>query len=175
LDENHMETCVVACQEIRTPAEKVDSPSPTVGRLAGPGDLTALFELDRACFGRRAWSLRAWWEVVALPDWTAIVIEADDAISAASVLLVAAPVSWLVSLAVHPRWRRRGLGRALVRDAIARARAASARWLSLEVDRSHRAAVALYREEGFGLLRRFREEGRWRQEMVCRLGGVCGR
>ena len=160
----------MACQENRTPAENLDSRPPAVGRLAGPDDLTALFELDRACFGRRAWSLRAWREVVTLPDWTAVVVEADGAIAAASVLLLAAPVSWLASLAVDPRWRRRGLGRALVRDAVARARTASARWVSLEVDRSHRAAVALYRGEGFGPLRRFREEGRWRQEMVRRLG-----
>jgi ribosomal-protein-alanine N-acetyltransferase len=174
LDENHTEICAVACKETHTPAEEVDSHRPTVRRLARPGDLTTLFELDRACFGRRAWSLRAWREVVTFPDWTAVVVEADDAVAAASVLLLAAPVSWLASLAVHPQWRRRGLGRSLVRDAMTRSRVASARWLLLEVDRSHRAAVALYRGERFGLLRRFREEGRWRQEMLRRLGGVCG-
>ncbi len=164
----------MACQEIRTPAEKVDSTSTPAGRTAGAGDLTALYELDRVCFGRRAWSLSAWCEVVTLPEWTVIVIEEEGAITAASVLLLAAPVSWLASLAVRPERRRLGLGRALLRDALARARGASACWLSLEVDRSHRAAVALYRGEGFGVLRRFREEGRWRQEMVRRLGGVRG-
>ncbi len=164
----------MACQEIRTPAEKIDSDSTPARRSAGAGDLGALFELDRACFGRRAWSLSAWREVVTLPEWTVIVIEQDGALAAASVLLLAAPTSWLASLAVSPERRRRGLGRALLRDALARSRAASARWLSLEVDRSRRAAVALYRGEGFGVLRRFREDGRWRQEMVRRLGGSDG-
>ena len=124
------------------------------------------------CFGRRAWSLRAWCEVVTLPDWTAVVLELDGTIVAVSVLLLAAPMSWLASLGVHPAWRRKGLGRSLLRDAQARARAASAGWLSLEVDRAHRAAITLYRQEGFGVLRRFREDGRWRQEMVRRLGGT---
>ena len=164
----------MACQTIRTPAEGIDSHSPAARRLAGPGDLPALFELDRMCFRRRAWSLRVWGEVVTLPEWTAVVVDGDDSLAGASVLLLATPVSWLASLAVHPGWRRRGLGRALVRDAVARARGASSRWLSLEVDCSQRAAVTLYRREGFGVVRRFREDGRRRQEMVRRLGGVRG-
>ncbi len=124
------------------------------------------------CFGRRAWSLGAWCEVVTDPEWTTVVVEFDGALAAASVLLLAAPVSWLASLAVAPAWRRRGLARSLVRDALGRARAASAGWVSLEVDRGHLAAVGLYREEGFGVLRRFREDGLWRQEMVRRLGAA---
>ena len=164
----------MACQGIRTPAGRIDSGTTPPGRTAGAADLAPLFELDRVCFGRRAWSLSAWCEVVTLPEWTVVVVDEGGAIAAASVLLLAAPVSWLASLAVRPDRRRCGLGRALLRDALARAEGASARWLSLEVDRSHRAAVALYRGEGFGVLRRFREEGRWRQEMVRRLGGNRG-
>jgi len=160
----------MARQEVRTAAENPDSGPPPARRLAVPADLAALFELDRLCFARRAWSLRAWCEVVTLPEWTVVVLEVEGSLAAASVILPAAPVSWLASLAVHPSWRRRGWGRELLRDALERARAASARWLSLEVDRSHRAAIALYRQEGFRVLRRFREDGRWRQEMLRRLG-----
>lgn len=164
----------MACQAIRTSAEKVDTCLSATRRFAEPSDLAALFQLDRVCFGRRAWSPGAWCEVVTVPEWTTVVVELDDAIAAVSVLLLAAPISWLASLAVHPAWRRRGLARCLVRDALERARAASAGWLSLEVDRSHGTAVVLYRQEGFGVLRRFREDGRWRQEMVRRLGGTRG-
>ena len=160
----------MACHKNHTSAEELDSCVSRTGRRAVPGDLATLFELDRTCFGRRAWSLRAWREVVTGPEWTVLVIEIDDAIAAASVLLPAAPVSWLASLAVHPTWRRRGLARDLLRDALARSRAASARWVSLEVDRSNRAATSLYAQERFGVLRRFREDGRWRQEMLRRLG-----
>jgi ribosomal-protein-alanine N-acetyltransferase len=144
--------------------------SAVVCRQATAADLEALVDLDRVCFDRRAWPVRAWWEVVTFPEWTTLVLAQRAEVVAASVLLPAAPVSWLASLAVRPTCRRRGLGRTLLRRALLDARGASARWLSLEVDRVNRGAVRLYREEGFGPVRRFREEGRRRQEMVHRLG-----
>lgn len=161
----------MACKKLLSPAEEPVVLPEVVRRQACAGDLGALVELDRVCFGRRAWSVRAWWEVVTLPEWTTVVLAGRGEVMATSVLLPAAPVSCLASLAVHPAWRRRGLARLLLHDALACARDASAGWLSLEVDRVNRVAVQFYRKEGFGLLRRFREEGRWRQEMVRRLGG----
>jgi len=162
------------CTRLLSPAENPDTPPPVGRREAHPDDLAALVELDRICFARRAWSVRAWWEVVTLPEWTTVVLTLAGPVIAASVLLPATPVSFLASLAVHPEHRRRGLGRLLLHDALTRARNASARWLSLDVDRQNRGAVAMYGREGFGVLRRFREDGRWRQEMVRRLGGASG-
>lgn len=162
------------CTRFLSPAENLDTPVPVGRREAHPDDLAALVELDGLCFARRAWSVKAWWEVVTLPEWTTVVLTLAQEVIAASALLPAAPVSFLASLAVHPEHRRRGLGRLLLCDALARARNASARWLSLEVDRENRGAVAMYQREGFGVLRRFQEEGRWRQEMVRRLGGTSG-
>ena len=164
----------MTCQNFLTPADKPGTWAAAVGRRARPSDLPALVELDRACFGRRAWSARAWREAVTTPEWATVVVERGGAIVAASVVVPGPPSANLASIAVGPQWRRAGLGRALVRDALARARAASARWLSLEVDRANRGAIELYRREGFAVLRRFREDGRWRQEMVRRLGGARG-
>lgn len=164
----------MACVGPLSPAEKLDTCSPRTRRLAEARDIAALAELDRTCFGQQAWSVKLWREVVTLPEWTTEVIEDDRQIVAASVLLAAAPVSWLTSLAVHPSARRHGLARLLLRQALARARDASARSLSLEVDCSNRAAIQLYRREGFTVLRRFREQGRWRQELIHRLGGRHG-
>ncbi len=161
----------MVCMKLLSPAEEPVTLPEVVRRQARAGDIEALVELDRVCFGRRAWSVRAWWEVVTFPEWITLVLAGRGQVIATSVLLPAAPVSWLASLAVHPAWRRKGLARLLLQDALARSRDASAKWLSLEVDRVNRFAVQLYRKEGFGLLRRFREEGRWRQEMVHRLGG----
>ena len=104
------------------------------------------------------------------PGWTTLVAGEGGTIVAAMVLLLDRPVSSLASIAVHPGFRRRGLGRALLCEAERRARTAGALGLSLEVDRSNRSAVLLYRREGFGVLRRFREDGRWRLEMLRRLG-----
>ncbi len=154
--------------------EEPDARPNAAPRQARAEEIEALVELDRVCFGSRAWSRKAWQEAVLEPEWTTVVLAGASGILAASVLLPAAPVSCLASLAVHPWYRRTGWGTVLLRDAVTRARAASARWLSLEVDRVNRGAVALYRREGFGVLRRFREDGRWRQEMVRRLGGGRG-
>lgn len=112
--------------------------------------------------------------MVADPGWTALVATVDGAVVAATVLVLGRPASSLASIAVHPGLRGRGVGRLLLRDALARARGAGSRLLVLEVDRGNRLAVRLYRQEGFGLLRRFREEGRWRLEMRRRLGAHDG-
>jgi ribosomal-protein-alanine N-acetyltransferase len=156
--------------KILSPVNEPVTFSTVVCRQAMQGDIEALIELDRVCFGRRAWPVRAWWEVITFPEWTTLVLTEHGQVIAASVLLPAAPVSWLASLAVRPGSRRRGLGRALLRKALLGARDASARWLSLEVDRVNRVAVDLYRKEGFGTIRRFREDGTSRLEMVHRVG-----
>ena len=139
-------------------------------RLAQASEVAALAELDRACFGRRAWPLQTWWEAVTEPGWTTVVLAAGPAILGVSVLLLWPPEASLASIAVHPAERRRGLGRCLLRDAIARAGAAHARWLTLEVDQVNAPAIRLYRSDRFATARHFREDGRWRLEMHRRLG-----
>jgi [ribosomal protein S18]-alanine N-acetyltransferase len=172
-DDDPARSSPVSCTKSLSPAEEPDGHA-AAARRARPEEIPLLVELDRTCFASRAWSLRAWREVVLLPEWTTLVVVRGEGLAAASVFLAGAPVSWLASLAVHPSRRRTGLGRMLLRDALERARHASSRWLSLEVDRANRAAVTLYRREGFGVLARFCEEGRWRQEMIHRLGGGRG-
>ena len=56
---------------------------------------------------------------------------------------------WVGGFGVVPRWRRRGLGRRLMSELVARARAAGLRRLSLEVLAGNTAAICLY--EGFGM------------------------
>jgi ribosomal-protein-alanine N-acetyltransferase len=165
----------VACKKTLTPEEAVDTSLGFSQREARGGDLGALLALDRLCFGDRAWSARAWWAALSSPGWTTTVIVRELRVVAARVLVPAAPISTLASLAVHPGWRRAGLGRALLRGAIERARRVGACWIALEVDAANSGAVGLYRREGFGTTRRFREEGIWRLEMVRRLGAASGR
>ena len=56
----------------------------------------------------------------------------------------------MLSLAVHPSYRRHGLARMLVVASLLAARAAGQRSLTLEVRASNAAALALYRSCGFG-------------------------
>jgi ribosomal protein S18 acetylase RimI-like enzyme len=58
--------------------------------------------------------------------------------------------AWLPDLVVGERARRRGIGRALVADALTRAHEIGASQLSLESGPNRMAAHALYRSMGFG-------------------------
>jgi ribosomal protein S18 acetylase RimI-like enzyme len=57
---------------------------------------------------------------------------------------------WLLSnVAVHPDYRRRGIGRELVRFALAEVRALGGRQVYLQVDVENRSAANIYRDLGF--------------------------
>ena len=58
--------------------------------------------------------------------------------------------SHMLSLAVHPEWRGRGLARTLVLASLLSARAAQQRLMTLEVRESNTAAIGLYRSCGLG-------------------------
>lgn len=59
------------------------------------------------------------------------------------------PYGFVSDLVVRAPQRGRGFGRALLREAEARARAAGARWLRLSVKAGNTGALALYASEGF--------------------------
>jgi ribosomal-protein-alanine N-acetyltransferase len=80
----------------------------------------------------------------------------------------------LLNVAVDPRVRRRGIGRALVDDLLAHARANAVAKVLLEVRASNEAAIRLY--EGLGFSRfnvreRYYSDGEDGVEMVLELGG----
>jgi ribosomal-protein-alanine N-acetyltransferase len=58
----------------------------------------------------------------------------------------------VINVATHPDFRRRGVARALLSTAVERAVHAGARLVLLEVRRSNRAAIDLYRGQGFSVM-----------------------
>jgi len=66
--------------------------------------------------------------------------------------------AFLPFLAIHPAFRRKSIGAALVTRALARARARGMRALDLEVDRQNEAAQRLYRARGFQFVNRDGDE-----------------
>jgi len=71
-------------------------------------------------------------------------------------IVVAFACVWVVdqeikvnNIAVHPDWRRRGVGRRLLRHLVDFARSLACREMTLEVRPSNEAALALYGEAGF--------------------------
>lgn len=101
-----------------------------------------------------AWGEAAFASLLALPGRIALVAAqsagADPAGPVGFVLLgLAADEAEVITLAVLPPARRRGIGRTLVAAAASRAAAAGAGRLLLEVAEDNAAALALYHGAGF--------------------------
>ena len=93
-------------------------------------------------------------------------------------------VSWhvadelhVLNVATHAAHRRRGIGRALMRESIAFAKDKRLRHVLLEVKRSNAAAIALYRSVGFfamGIRSDYYPDGEDAVEMVLLLDPATG-
>ncbi|MBP7146197.1 MAG: ribosomal protein S18-alanine N-acetyltransferase [Acidobacteria bacterium] len=129
----------------------------------GPADLDQLLEIERASFSA-PWS-RAMLaqELESAEPGRALGLRAPGGrLEAAALARVDADLFSIMSVAVRPSTRRRGLGRALVRELIARARQAGCSRVDLEVRVNNTAAITLYATEGFvpvGMRRRYYSDG----------------
>lgn len=116
--------------------------------VEGAGLLAALHAAGIGAAGP-AWDEAAFAGLLALPGRIALV--ASGASGPAGFLLLgqAADEAEIITLAVLPTARRRGIGRALVSAAAAHAAAAGATRLFLEVADDNAPALALYARAGF--------------------------
>jgi len=83
----------------------------------------------------------------------------------------------LMHIATHPTERRRGAGRALMEALLAHAAEVNSRLVLLEVRRTNRAAIRLYRSFGFaamGVRRRYYSDGEDAVEMMLARDPVTG-
>jgi len=105
----------------------------------------ALAAIHAACFTvPRPWSAAELADLIA--SHSTLLAEASDGFALAR---VAADEAELLTIAVRPEARGRGLGSALLRDVLAAAAARGAGRMVLEVAADNAAALALYRREGF--------------------------
>lgn len=105
----------------------------------------ALAAIHAACFTvPRPWSAAELAELIASPS--TLLAEASDGFALAR---VAADEAELLTIAVRPEARGRGLGSALLRDVLTAAAARGAGRMLLEVAADNAAALTLYRREGF--------------------------
>ena len=112
-------------------------------RRAGVEDAEALSALHGASFPS-GWSAAACAELLGTPGTSAVMADGGFAI-----LRTAADEAELLTLAVAPEARGRGLGRALLRGALEQARAEGAEAMHLEVAAGNTPAINLYAGEGF--------------------------
>ena len=132
---------------------------PVDATVAGPAfrpmrreDLERVVEIERAAFSH-PWSR----DLIAREmshDWSTILLAVEP--TPAGEVVLGLVVFWLVhdevhvlNVAVAPEARRRGTARALMREAERRGLGSGARLATLEVRRSNRAAIELYRSLGY--------------------------
>jgi [ribosomal protein S18]-alanine N-acetyltransferase len=123
---------------------------PTFSRLIAASELDGILALDALCF-HRPWTRTEYERELADPARCFLYVARDDAGT-----IVAYCSFWRIfdeihlnNFAVHPQWRRRGLGRALLTHVLAEAAAIGAPKATLEVRASNTPAIALYEAGGF--------------------------
>ena len=111
-------------------------------------DLDQVLAIERMSF-RSPWSRRQF-EAELEKDFgvCAVAVAGEGVVGYLIVWLVADEVH-IANVAVHPAWRKQGLGERLIGEAVWGREREGFRWVGLEVRRSNRAARALYRKLGF--------------------------
>ena len=115
-------------------------------------------DLDRAAalhaesfvpLGERAWTRQDLAELVASPGVTGLLLQVEGHDVGLALCRVAADEAELLTIAVRPAHRRKGLARRLLAAVIGHVRNAGARTLFLEVGVDNPAARSLYEALGF--------------------------
>lgn len=122
----------------------------TFARLTESRDLDGILALDALCF-HRPWTRDDYERELADPARCFLYVARD-----AEAQIVAYCSFWRIfdevhvnNFAVHPAWRRQGLGRTLLARVLAEAAAIGAPRATLEVRASNVPAIALYEAGGF--------------------------
>lgn len=111
-------------------------------------DLKALRKLEHTCFEKDAWPLLDLMAVLTWPDIIRLkVVEDGEMIAfAACDPRPTQSAAWIATIAVDPRWQRRGIGRMLLRACEERVRLPR---VKLSVRISNHGAISLYEQEGY--------------------------
>jgi ribosomal-protein-alanine N-acetyltransferase len=124
-----------------------------VERLRDAADLDEVLAIEEASFNNP--TTRQWYESeLQRPDVCFVfVIRTNEArVAGFCAFWRVVDQIHINNLAVHPAWRREGLGRRLLASVLAEADAMGAPSVTLEVRRSNTAALALYRRAGFSIV-----------------------
>jgi ribosomal protein S18 acetylase RimI-like enzyme len=118
---------------------------------ASPQDMPRLMEIERLCFQRDPFSPALYLSLLLSPDAEVYLYLAEGA-AIGSLVLVFPPERvhcHLISVAVHPDHRGRGIGREMMAFAEARTQARDRTRIRLEVRKANAAARRLYERLGY--------------------------
>lgn len=113
-------------------------------------DIPRLARLDEELFGGHGWSEGTWWaELAARPRRSYLVLTEGPDICGYAGVDLAGHTADVMTIAVAPAYRGRGLGRRLLDALVVEAVSSGAEALLLEVRADNEAALALYAGAGF--------------------------
>lgn len=111
-------------------------------------DAEALFEIERVSFSD-PWTKDAFEDTLATDSTRYFLASCGDAPAGYAGYISALDESDIINIAVLPKYRKMGLGDALLSVLLSDARQSGIKKTALEVRRSNAAAIALYKKHGF--------------------------
>lgn len=117
-----------------------------------PEDIDRVYEINRRSFTTDAWSKDAIEREFKLNYSKRYVLEENEDILGYAVLWVIKGEAFLMTFAIDPAFRNRGLGRKFLERIIAKLRG-EAQVLQLDVRKSNLPAIRLYRSLGFRIVK----------------------
>lgn len=115
---------------------------------ATDGDVKEIAALEKACFSS-PWSESALRETMAGETAVFLVAKIEGKVCGYIGAYYVMDEGYITNVTVSPAYRRRGVGRALIKELISRAEDLKLSFLTLEVRVSNLAAIALYSSLGF--------------------------
>jgi ribosomal-protein-alanine N-acetyltransferase len=110
-------------------------------------DLDSIEEIERLSFGSKSYPRSLLLHL--LRDGQTLIVEYDDRIVGYVSYTHLGFIARIISIAVHPNYRRMGLGESLLREAIEDMKRLGVRKVLLEVKVDNKAAINLYSKVGF--------------------------
>ncbi len=111
-------------------------------------DITAVAEIEKLCFSS-PWNEQMISEEIDNDFSQMFVAESEGAVCGYCGVQLLAGEGYITNIAVHPDFRRKGIGRLLLQRLEALANEEHAEFLTLEVRESNAPAIALYSGMGF--------------------------
>ncbi len=111
-------------------------------------DVLRVYAIETRCFSM-PWAIDAYYSEVGNPSSYYLVARLDDALAGFGGMWAVEDEAHIVTLAVLPEFRRRGIARALMDGLLAEARRRGAWHITLEVRAGNAPAQALYTSLGF--------------------------
>ena len=124
-------------------------PDPFHIRSVSVGDLAAILGIERASFGKDAYDRNLFAKYLAAPGVLFLAAELGSRLCAYSLALSSGERAEVVSIAVAPRCRGKGMARALLANTLRRLKRRGVTRVSLTVKIGNHAARTLYEKLGF--------------------------